>query len=184
VCSLLTSFRKGIFENDSGPETKAALKDLDKLIAENIPKAGRSIVSTTLPLTAIPRVKLPNGKTYIKRITYLAEVRNRALLPLLGYIPSLGRWGITGPPKIPKAHKPVSGENESTEWEQVPENIDPKDAPELPGQWVKDPEKYNKVLFLNDVVFDPVQALHLLFSTNQGKYETACGMDFINPFKY
>ncbi|KAG0639101.1 cryptococcal mannosyltransferase 1-domain-containing protein [Tuber brumale] len=173
-----------IFENDSGPETRAALEDLDKLIAENIPKAGRSIVSTTLPLAAIPRVKLPNNKTYIKRITYLAEVRNRALLPLLGYIPSLVRWGITGPPEIPKAHKPVPGENESTEWEQVPENIDPKDAPALPGRWVKDPQLYNKVLFLNDVVFDPVQALHLLFSTNQGKYEAACGMDFINPFKY
>ncbi|PWW77853.1 Glycosyltransferase Family 69 protein [Tuber magnatum] len=121
-----------IFENDSGPETKAALEDLDKLVAGNIPKAGRSIVSTTLPLAAIPRVKLPNDKTYIKRITYLAEVRNRALLPLAGYIPSL----------------------------------------------------YDKILFLNDVVFDPVQALHLLFSTNQGKYEAACGMDFINPFKY
>ncbi|CUS15005.1 unnamed protein product [Tuber aestivum] len=173
-----------IFENDSGPETKAALEDLDKLIAESIPKAGRSIVSTTLPLAAIPRVKLPNDKTYVKRITYLAEVRNRALLPLVGYIPSLGRWGITGPPQIPKVHKPAPGENESTEWEQVPENLDPKDAPTLPERWVDGPEKYNKVLFLNDVVFDPVQALHLLFSTNQGKYQAACGMDFINPFKY
>jgi len=61
---------KAPFEHDSGSEAKASLKNLDKLIAENIPKAGLSI-ATTLPLAGIPGVKLSNSKTYIKRITYL-----------------------------------------------------------------------------------------------------------------
>ena len=148
-----------------------------------MPKAGRSIVSTSLPLSSIPRVKLPTGETYIKRITYLAEVRNRALLPFVGYIPSLSRWKQTGPPAIPKAHKPVPGGGDSTEWEEAPKDINLTQAPALPPNWVKNPEKYDKVLFLNDVVFDPVQALHLMFSTNGGNYKAACGMDFINPFK-
>jgi hypothetical protein len=42
---------------------------------------------------------------------------------------------------------------------------------------------------LNDVYFDPVDALQLLFSTNsdeEGKshYRAACSLDFINPFKF
>jgi len=104
-------------------------------VPENIPKAGGSIVSTALPLTSIPRFKFPYRKTYMKRMTYLAEleVRNRGLPPLLGYIPSLERWGITGSPKIPKAHEPAPCGNKSTEWERVPGHIYPKDAPELLG---------------------------------------------------
>lgn len=48
--------------------------------------------------------------------------------------------------------------------------------------------KYDKLLYLNDVVFDPVDAVQLLFATNaeSGKadYRAACSMDFINPFKF
>lgn len=48
---------------------------------------------------------------------------------------------------------------------------------------------YDKVLFLNDVIFDPIDAAQLLFSTNandHGKtsYHAACAVDFINPFKF
>lgn len=48
---------------------------------------------------------------------------------------------------------------------------------------------YDKVLYLNDVVFDPVDAAQLLFSTHlneQGHadYFAACAVDFMNPFKY
>ncbi len=50
-------------------------------------------------------------------------------------------------------------------------------------------EKYDKVLFLNDVVFDPIDAAQLLFSTHANKegkadYSAACAVDFINPFKF
>jgi len=99
------------FQNNSGLEAKAAFQDLDRLMAKNIPKTSQSIVSTAPPLAGIPRVKLPNGK----RMTYHSEVRNWALLPLLGYITSLGRWGITVLLKIPSSHKPGPGENENTE---------------------------------------------------------------------
>ncbi|KAI4246007.1 MAG: hypothetical protein L6R40_002223 [Gallowayella cf. fulva] len=49
--------------------------------------------------------------------------------------------------------------------------------------------RYDKLLLLNDVVFDPIEAVQLLFSTNvnqEGKssYLAACAVDFINPFKF
>lgn len=140
-----------------------------------MPHAAHSIVSTTVTLKSIPRVKLPSGETYIKRITYLAEIRNRAMLPFLSTIPSLARWNQSKPAK----------RSSSSEWEVDPPFVlDPEMAPEMPGMWVDRPGEFGKVLFLNDVVFDPIQALHLLFSTNGGVYTAACGLDFINPFKY
>lgn len=53
-----------------------------------------------------------------------------------------------------------------------------------------DPEtRYDKVLYLNDILFDPVDALQLLFSTNvnedgASQYRAACAVDFDNPFKF
>ncbi|KAL2814188.1 cryptococcal mannosyltransferase 1-domain-containing protein [Aspergillus granulosus] len=51
--------------------------------------------------------------------------------------------------------------------------------------------RFNRVLFLNDVAFDPLDALQLLFSTNldpendhKPQYRAACAVDFINPFKF
>jgi len=49
--------------------------------------------------------------------------------------------------------------------------------------------KYDKLLYLNDVVFDPIEAAQLLFSTNldahgHTAYRAACAVDFINPFKF
>lgn len=48
---------------------------------------------------------------------------------------------------------------------------------------------YDKILYLNDVIFDPIDAAQLLFSTNmqldgRAQYRAACGMDFIDVFKY
>lgn len=49
--------------------------------------------------------------------------------------------------------------------------------------------KYDKLLYLNDAVFDPVEAAQLLLSTNLDEhghtaYRAACAVDFINPFKF
>ena len=49
--------------------------------------------------------------------------------------------------------------------------------------------KYDKLLYLNDIVFDPVAAVQLLLSTNLDEhghtaYRAACAVDFINPFKF
>lgn len=50
--------------------------------------------------------------------------------------------------------------------------------------------RFDKLLYLNDVIFDPVDAANLLFSTNvdeasgRSQYHAACAVDFINPFKF
>lgn len=85
---------------------------------------------------------IPSGEQRLKRIAYLAEVRNRALRPL--------------------------------------------DDPASPAYSVH----FDKLLFLDDIAFDPIDAANLLFSTNMDeesgktKYEAACAVDFINPFKF
>ena len=48
---------------------------------------------------------------------------------------------------------------------------------------------FDKLLFINDVIFDPIDAVNLLFSTNHQpsgytKYQAACAVDFINAFKF
>ncbi|KAF8251335.1 hypothetical protein K440DRAFT_517264, partial [Wilcoxina mikolae CBS 423.85] len=170
-----------IFENDSGLETRKALGTLSNRIKAHMPKAGQSIISTTLPFSGVPRVKVPGGETYVKRITYLAEVRNRALLPLIGSIPSLTRWNQTShPPSPPPPPLPLSL------WETLPP-LPPSDlplAPAMPTSWVPNPQNVTRILFLNDVIFSPLELLHLLFSTNSGSYAAACAIDYINPFKY
>jgi len=121
-----------IFENDSGDEALEALSQLEA----RIPCNHTLVCEGHLNLEGVPHVILPDGTRRIKRIAYLAEVRNRALKPL----------------------------------EQAP-------------------LRFDRLLYINDVVFDPVEAAQLLFSTNadlEGKaqYRAACAVDFINPFKF
>ncbi|KZF19248.1 glycosyltransferase family 69 protein [Xylona heveae TC161] len=122
-----------IYENDSGPETREALAELRQKV-----KCRSTIISEHLPRENIPKVELPSGEKRIKRIEYLATVRNRALQPL----DTIGKFTA-----------------------------------------------FDKILFLNDVVFSPVDAANLLFSTNidsegRAQYSAACAVDFINPFKF
>jgi hypothetical protein len=84
-----------------------------------------------------PTVTMPDGSEHVKRVLYLAEMRNKALRPL-----------------------------------------------DKAG-----PVKYDKILFLNDIFFHPLDAAQLLFSTNVGRdgkaqYLAACGLDYSNPFKF
>jgi hypothetical protein len=97
---------------------------------------NRSLVLEHLPLDNIPRVTLPSGESRIKRIAFLAEIRNRALRSL-------------------------------------------HDSP----------IQFDKLLYLNDVMFNPINAVQLLFSTNidvygRTQYSAACAVDFVNPFKF
>ncbi|KAL4885324.1 cryptococcal mannosyltransferase 1-domain-containing protein [Aspergillus karnatakaensis] len=122
-----------IYENDSGSAGAGALRDLERRIPCN-----KSIVfEENLDLHTLQSVTVPGGSKRIRRIEYLAEVRNRALRPL-------------------DTH------------------------PEI---------RFDKVLYLNDIIFDPVDALQLLFSTHVddngvAQYRAACAVDFINPFKF
>ena len=122
-----------IYETNSGEAASVAQFKFQKRV-----QCQHNMIMEESPLPEeLPRIKLPDGSERTKRIAYLAEVRNRALLPL----------------------------------DEYPE------------------KKYDKLLYLNDVAFDPIEAAQLLLSTNMdehGKtaYRAACAVDFINPFKF
>jgi len=121
-----------IYENDSGVEALEALSKLES----RVPCNHTLISEAHLNFEDVPHIILPDGTRRVKRMAYLAEVRNRALRPL--------------------------------EQAQM---------------------RFEKLLYINDVVFDPIEAAQLLFSTNadaEGKaqYRSACAVDFINPFKF
>ena len=121
-----------IYENDSGQEARKVLESFEEKVQCN----SQLVYDDHLSLEDIPKITLPDGSNRIKRIAYLAEVRNKVLKPL--------------------------------------EDSD---------------VAYDKILFLNDVIFNPIDAAQLLFSTNaneHGKaiYHAACAVDFINPFKF
>ncbi|KAH6664171.1 cryptococcal mannosyltransferase 1-domain-containing protein [Halenospora varia] len=85
---------------------------------------------------ALDRVEMATGEYRVKRIAYLAAIRNRALAPL---------------DRLSK--------------------------------------RFDKVLFLNDVFFQPSDAARLLFATNvrhNGKtgYKSACAVDFHHSWKF
>lgn len=95
-----------------------------------------TIVSENLDFSTLPRITLPTGETRLKRIAFLADVRNRALAP-----------------------------------------IDSNGV------------QFDKILYLNDVIFKPIEAAQLLFATNidstgRANYGAACAVDFINAFKF
>ncbi|MCJ1258740.1 hypothetical protein MMC24_006573 [Lignoscripta atroalba] len=122
-----------IYENDGGAEAERALNDFESKLRCN----HELVFEEHLPLEKLPKITMPDGSQRIKRIVYLAEVRNRALRPL-----------------------------------------------DQPSDVI-----YNKVLYLNDVYFDPIDAAQLLFSTHtdqHGKtdYLAVCAVDFINAFKF
>ncbi|KAH0356278.1 hypothetical protein KCU83_g1100, partial [Aureobasidium melanogenum] len=125
-----------VFEDDPDNLARASLEQFSKQL-----KCNSSIVAGHVDRAALPHVELPTGEKRLKRIEFLAHVRNRALAPL----------------------------------------EDPKSAAYS--------VHFDKLLYVNDVVFDPIDAANLIFSTNidengKAKYHAACAADFINPFKY
>jgi hypothetical protein len=107
-----------------------------------------AIISGHIDLDSFPRVHILPDQDRIKRISYLATVRNHALDPLIDantINSTLGKASIVD-------------------------------------------SKFDRLLFLNDVVFNPKDAADLLFATNaqDGKadYDAACAMDYINPIKF
>jgi hypothetical protein len=122
-----------IYENDSGSAGAGALLDFKAQVSCN----KSIVIEDKLDWADLHAVTVPGGSKRVKRIEYLAEVRNRALRPL---------------------------------------DTDPE-------------MRFDKLLYLNDIIFDPVDALQLLFSTHVdengvAQYRAACAVDFINPFKF
>ncbi|KAH7107295.1 cryptococcal mannosyltransferase 1-domain-containing protein [Auriculariales sp. MPI-PUGE-AT-0066] len=124
-----------IYENDPDPDALTALEQFRSQV-----KSQSAIVQEHLPHASLPRVMLPSGDTRLKRVAFLAEVRNRALAPLLT--------------------SPIGD------------------------------IKFDKLLYVNDVFFSPLDAAQLLFSTNQDpktgrtSYGAACAVDFISSWKF
>ncbi|MCJ1402021.1 hypothetical protein MMC11_005240 [Xylographa trunciseda] len=133
-----------IYENDSGPGTVEALKELRGKLTCN----SSIVTGGHLSLSRYPTVTLPSGEKRVKRIAYLAEVRNRALRPL-------------------------------------DPRYDPSNKPLVEDGFQSTSVTYDRILFVNDVYFSPLSALHLLFSTNldpstgRASYRAACAVDFI-----
>lgn len=106
-------------------------------------ECGHSIVSDDrISLSTLPNVTLPDGSQRVKRASYVAGIRNRALRRL---------------------------------------------------DLLKDEEdafvKFDKVLFLDDIAFRPLDAAQLLFSTNmkhdgRADYLAACALDYHSAFKF
>lgn len=122
-----------IYENTSGEGGQVAQFKFER----RVQCQHNMVLEDPPPLEELPRIRLPDGSERTKRIAYLADVRNRALLPL-------------------------------------------DEHPEI---------KYDKLLYLNDIAFDPIEAAQLLLSTNMDEhgntaYRAACAVDFINPFKF
>src|SRR4051812_30236277 len=67
-----------IYENDAGAVGRAALQELE----ERLTFPHLLEFDDHLPADVFPSITLPDGTLRIKRIAYLAEVRNRALRPL------------------------------------------------------------------------------------------------------
>ncbi|KAF1357211.1 hypothetical protein EJ07DRAFT_181390 [Lizonia empirigonia] len=120
-----------IYEDNPTEEAKQSLASFRQNVT-----CKSTIVADDFDSGTLPRVTLPNGEKRLKRIAFLAEVRNRALAPI--------------------DHQGV---------------------------------KFDKILYLNDVNFHPIDAVQLLFATNidstgRTDYGAACALDFINAFKY
>ncbi|TFA98528.1 hypothetical protein CCMA1212_009638 [Trichoderma ghanense] len=130
-----------IFESGSWDDSKEALRELDAELAKrNVPR--RVEVSDTTHKDEINKadedrgegwIDTARGKRELRRIPYLARLRNRTIRDLV----ELSEKGVT----------------------------------------------FDKVLFLNDVVFTIDDVLTLL-DTNGGNYAAACSLDFSKPPLY
>lgn len=125
-----------IYENDS-PGGAAALGEFEK----KVPCRHEIVYDAHVSLNEFANITMPDGTERMKRLSYLSEMRNRALRPLDKFREENG---------------------------------------------VK---SFDKVLFVNDIAFDPVDAAQLLFNTNLGPdgrshYLSACGLDYNNPFLF
>ncbi|PSR97437.1 cryptococcal mannosyltransferase 1-domain-containing protein [Coniella lustricola] len=125
-----------IYENDS-PLGEAALEEFEK----RVPCKHEIVFDRDVTRQGFANVTLPDGNERMKRLSYLSEIRNRALWPLDRF---------------------------RTESGIV---------------------QFDKVLFMNDVLFRTIDAAQLLFSTNIGDdgrahYLSACALDYGNPVKF
>jgi len=128
-----------VYESGSWDDTKEGLEDLDRRLGELGVSRNITLSNVTheAEIAKVPDgegwVETPRGKKELRRIPFLAELRNRTLRDLI----KLRDQGIY----------------------------------------------FDKILFLNDVVFRTEDVLTLL-DTNEGKYAAACSLDVSDPPLY
>ncbi|KAL5615654.1 hypothetical protein BROUX41_005691 [Berkeleyomyces rouxiae] len=128
-----------VYESGSWDDTKAALDEFDTQLEEMGVRKNitRSHTTHKDEIESAPIgdgwIDTPRGRRELRRIPFLARLRNRTLRDL----ETLHKAGIT----------------------------------------------FDKVLFLNDVVFSAEDALRLL-DTNDGVFAAACSLDFSKPPQY
>ncbi|EFQ98325.1 hypothetical protein MGYG_01358 [Nannizzia gypsea CBS 118893] len=82
-----------VYENDSGPGTQDALREL----AAQLPCNSSIVSGEHVPLDGLPKTALPSGDERVKRIAYLARIRNQVLEPLnSAYQPSGDHTAVGG----------------------------------------------------------------------------------------
>ncbi|KAF2456352.1 cryptococcal mannosyltransferase 1-domain-containing protein, partial [Lineolata rhizophorae] len=155
-----------VYENGADPRAVGAMRNLSESV-----QCSSSFVADNLTYDQIRHIELPNGESRVKRIEYLAEVRNRALRPLEQSTPAR------------RAKRNGRRSADSTDVALFESHHG------TPAYLTT----FDRVLFLNDIYFSPVEATQLLFATNsndparnfpRARYRAACAVDFINPFKF
>ncbi|KAH7348374.1 cryptococcal mannosyltransferase 1-domain-containing protein [Rhexocercosporidium sp. MPI-PUGE-AT-0058] len=152
--------RKRVFVSVYGGP-KGALGELERMLG----RCEMRIVSEEdegLDMSKIPRTLLPTGERKVKRIAWLAEVRNKLLEPLYSSL-SNSNSDSKSNPHFNSASKFLS-----------------KDGASL---------HFSKLLFINDVYFTPSDALRLLWGTNLdsegiARYKAVCALDFVASWKF
>ncbi|KAI4237821.1 MAG: hypothetical protein L6R40_005846 [Gallowayella cf. fulva] len=90
-----------------------------------------------------------------------------------------------------KSHKDIIGHNETASgWLRTAHGIEMRRIPYLANvrnealkplhDLTASGERFDKLIFLNDVIFSPSD-LWTLLNTQDGKYAAACALDFLNP---
>ncbi|KAG4427883.1 hypothetical protein IFR05_016634 [Cadophora sp. M221] len=144
VLNLVRYFGKeniyvSIVEGGSWDDTKEALTEFDleleKLGVERTIELGNETHADVVnrPPEQTGWIDSPRGRKDLRRIPYLASLRNRAMEKLREFVARKNKKRI-----------------------------------------------FDKVLWLNDVIFDTQDVLNLL-STNDGHYAAACALDFSSP---
>ncbi|KAG4431469.1 hypothetical protein IFR05_013041, partial [Cadophora sp. M221] len=116
-----------------------------------------------LDMADMQRTILPTGEKRVKRIAWLAEVRNKLLEPLYASLDLDSKSQLNRNPNFNKTSRFLS-----------------KHDTQL---------TFSKLLFINDVYFTPSDALRLLWGTNLdadgiARYKAVCAADFVSSWKF
>lgn len=154
---------------------RGALKELERMLGE-VEKRIVSEEEEGLDMGGMQRTVLPTGEKRVKRIAWLAEVRNKLLEPLYSVLDSGSGFMSTSTGASKKSKLEL---NPNPNFNSTSRFLS-KDGTHL---------TFSKLLFINDVYFTPSDALRLLWGTNLdsngvARYKAVCAADFVSSWKF